>query len=146
FWNYGEALSAAKSTVPALASGNAVVAALSKADAQAYKFALAKLRALAADLNGQKPDLNAPHVSLPLEDAITEYCAAKRLLAATSLADAVKGFLSTVASVRRVALKPAADEFLAERDAKTKAEDGKRASLSPRMAYQDGLRMGKFTD
>jgi integrase len=146
FWIYGEALAAAKSTTRELAKGNAVAVSLSRADAQAYKFALAKLRTLAADLNAQKPDLNAPDVSLPLEDAIAEFCAAKRLLGTTSLADAVKGYISTIASLRRLNLKSAADEFLAERDARTKAEDGKRAALSPRMAYQDRRRMAKFTD
>lgn len=145
FWIYGEALAAAKSTVKQLAKGNAVAASLSKAEAQAYKFAFGKLIALAADLNAAKLDLNAPDVSFPLEDAVAEYCAAKRLLRATSLPDAAKGYMSTLASVRRVNLKTTADEFLAERDARTKSEDGKRTALSPRMAYQDRRRMEKFT-
>ncbi len=138
----------AKRTVRELAKGNAVVAALSKADAQAYRFAVAKLSALAADLNAQRtclPDRNRPAVSFPLEDAITEFCAAKRMLGIDSLSDAVKGFLSTVAKIRRVNLKIAADEFLAERRARTVAAEGKRAALSPRMAYQDRLRMDRFT-
>jgi integrase len=149
FKKYAEALAAAKTTVRQLAKGNAIVAALSKADAHAYRFALAKLSALAADLNAQRacaPDRNMSAASFPLEDVIAEFCAAKRLLPNSPLCDAVKGFLSTMASVRRVNLKTAADEFLAERNAKTNSEAGRRPALSPRMAYQDRLRMDKFTE
>jgi integrase len=144
FWIYGLALAAAKSTLRQLVKCNAIGATLSKADAEAYKFAAGKLSTLVADLNARDPE--APAITLSLEDAVTEYCAAKRLLPKAPLTDAVKTYLATVGSVRRMNLKAASDEFLAERAARTKAADGKRASLSPRMAYQDGLRMAKFTN
>jgi integrase len=121
-----------------LAQGNDTAAALTKKDAQSYRFALLKLAEL-------RTGIDHPDSALSLEDAIIEYVAAKRLLQNTRLADAVNGFLSTAATVRRVNLKTTADEFLAERDSRTKSEDGKRAALSPRMAYQDRRRMKKFT-
>jgi hypothetical protein len=97
-----------------LAQGNDTAATLTKKDAQSYRFAVRKLAELRAGLDH-------PACVLSLEDAIIEYVAAKRLLRDTPLGEAVDGFLSTVAIVRRVNLKTAADEFLAERDGRSKA-------------------------
>jgi hypothetical protein len=83
FWTYGQALTAARNTVRELSKGNTV---------PAFKFATRKLADLRADLNGRKPDLNAPDVALSLEDAITEFWATKRLLGTTSMPDAIKVF------------------------------------------------------
>ena len=123
-----------------LAQGNDTAAALTKKDVQSYRFTLRKLAKLHAELDHE------PSSALSLDDAIAEYMAAKRLLQKTRLTDGVNGFLYTVATVRRINLKTAAEEFLAERDAKTKATEGKRAALSPCVAYQDRLHMAKFTD
>ena len=61
-----------------------------------------------------------------------------------SLVDAAKLFGASAATIRRVDLKTAVAEFNTEREAKTKAVDGKRAALSARMAYQDKLRLNRF--
>jgi hypothetical protein len=113
-----------------LAHGNEAGAALSEADAHAYKFALRKLVELRTGLIVFESNAASPDLPLSLEDAIAEYVEAKRLLGPTRLAEVVKIYLSTVARVRRVNLKTAADEFPAERDTRTTAEDGKRAALS----------------
>jgi hypothetical protein len=67
----------AKKRARDLAQGNDTAAALPKKDAQSYRFVLRKLAELRAGLDN-------PGLALSLEDAIGEYCAAKRLPTATS--------------------------------------------------------------
>jgi hypothetical protein len=136
---------AAKGIVRQIAKGNAAAASLSLKEAHAYKFAVNKLRDLAADLNCRKTDMTAPDVVFSLEDAIVEFVEAKRALGGRRLAEAVTAYLSTVSEVRRVKVRDAVEEFLREREAKTKPEKaGARPQLSPKMAYQDRSRMRPF--
>jgi hypothetical protein len=129
-----------------LAQGNEAAATLSKAEAQACKFAVTKLRELSADLNVRKLDPAAPEVALSLEDAIAEYVEAKRRIGPARLVEAANAYLSIVAGICRVNVNDAAAEFLKEREARTKPEkEGARPKLSPRMAYQDRLRIDRFT-
>ena len=79
----------------------------------------------------------------PLQ-AVTEYLAAIRKLGDQPLAQAVTGYLSTVATVTRVGLETAVEEFLAGQGGKTKAKDGKRAQLSPDYAYMTGHFLRRF--
>ena len=79
----------------------------------------------------------------PLQ-AITEYLAAVRKLGDRPLAQAITGYLNTVATVTRVGLETAVEEFLAGQGCKTKAKEGKRAQLSPDYAYMTGHFLRRF--
>jgi len=76
--------------------------------------------------------------------AVTEYLAAVRKLGNRPLSEAVTGFLGNVATVKRLELAAAVEEFIAARDAKTKSKDGKRAQLSSTYAYNTGLWLRNF--
>ncbi len=76
--------------------------------------------------------------------AVTEYLAAAQKLGERSLADAVSGYLSTVATVTRKDVSEAVAEFIAARAEKTKAPEGKRAQLSVSYAYDTGRWLGWF--
>ncbi|MGD0253020.1 MAG: hypothetical protein ABSC01_10035 [Verrucomicrobiota bacterium] len=67
--------------------------------------------------------------------AVGAYCEAARKLGGRTLADAVDGFLSTVATVKRVDLAAAVEQFVESRKSKTLAKDGKRPQLSPGWHY-----------
>jgi integrase len=63
------------------------------------------------------------------------------------LVDAVQGFLSTIAKIRPVSVRDAANEYLRERQSLTvPREPGKRPQLSPKLAYQERLRLDRFAD
>jgi integrase len=147
FKTFGQARREAKRAAKQIAKGNEAAAALSVADALAYKFARTKLNELCGDLNARKVDLSASDLVLSLEDAITEYVEAKRLFGPRRLIEGIQGFMSTVAQVRRVSVRQAADEYIAERKRLTKPrEEGKRPQLSPKLAYQEQLRLDRFAD
>ena len=76
--------------------------------------------------------------------AVTEYLAATQKLGERSLGDAVAGYLGTVATVTRKDVSEAVAEFIAAREKKTKAVDGKRAQLSVAYAYNTGRWLGWF--
>ena len=67
--------------------------------------------------------------------AVGAYCESARKLGERTLADAVDGFLSTVATVKRVDLSEAVEKFIESRKPKTVAKDGKRPQLSPGWHY-----------
>jgi integrase len=67
--------------------------------------------------------------------AVGEYCEAARKLDGRTLAEAMEGFLSTVAKVKRVDLSEAVEQFIESRKIKTVAKDGKRPQLSPGWHY-----------
>ncbi len=147
FKTYALARKEAETKARELAQGNEAGASLPKRAASEYKSVLGKLRDLCADLNAHKADPTAPDVALSLEDALAEFCEAKRKLGAVRLVEAVNCFLTTVASVQRVKVKSATEEFLKEREARTKPQkEGDQPKLSLRMAYQDGLRIKRFSD
>ena len=147
FKTYGEAHREAKRVVRQIAKGNEAAAALATRDALAYKFALNKLAQLCVDLNTRKTDPNEPDIALPLEEAMTEFAEAKRAFGPARLIEAVKGYLATVAQVRRISVRHAADEYLGERELLTvPREPGQRPQLSPKLAYQDRLRLDRFAE
>ncbi len=75
---------------------------------------------------------------------VTEYLAAVRRLGERPLSVAVAGFLGTVATVKRVDLSVAVEEFVSARETKTKSKDGKRAQLSATYTYNTGLWLRNF--
>lgn len=75
---------------------------------------------------------------------ISDYCEAATKLGGRSLAGAVEGFLSTVATVKRKDLSAAVEEFIAGRKSKTEAKDGKRPQLSPGYHYTVSMWLREF--
>jgi integrase len=78
--------------------------------------------------------------------AVGVYCEAARKLGERAVADAVDGFLSTVATVKRVDLKAAVEQFIASREPKTIAKDGKRPQLSPGYHYIVAMWLREFAN
>jgi integrase len=78
--------------------------------------------------------------------AVGVYCEAARKLGERAVADAVDGFLSTVATVKRVDLKAAVEQFIASRESKTVAKDGKRPQLSPGYHYIVAMWLREFAN
>jgi integrase len=74
-----------------------------------------------------------PRVSLLV--STSEYTAAIKKLNGHTLVEAIDGFLSGVASVKRVDLKQAIEELITSRQLKTVSRDGKRPHLSPEWHY-----------
>jgi integrase len=83
-------------------------------------------------------------VTLTPIQVVTECLAAMRLLGKRPLSEAVAGFLGTVATVKRVDLSVAVEEFAAAREIKTKTKDGRRAQLSSTYTYNTGLWLRNF--
>jgi integrase len=75
---------------------------------------------------------------------ISEYCEASAKLSGRCLGDAVEGYLSAVASVKRKAVAEAADEFISGEEPRTKAKDGQRAQLSAKYAYNRAIMLRRF--
>ena len=70
-----------------------------------------------------------------LRAVVVDYCQAAVKLPGRTLTDAVDGCLSTVATVKRVDLEATVEPFIASREPKTVAKDGKRPQLSPGWHY-----------
>jgi len=124
FHRYGDAKRHADQLVKDLAKGSHVTA-LTPGRANDALAALQCLRGFYED-TGRRVSLLA---------SVSEFCGAARKLAGRPLSEAVEGYLSNVATVKRTDLSEAVEEFLRMRDARTKAEDGKRPQLSPGYHY-----------
>jgi len=136
FKKLSEARCQAKRIARELSAGSKAPA-LSRQAANAAVFALDQLKILSEALGLSKP--------IRLEDAIVEYAEAKSALGPVRLISAIKGYLSTVAQIRRVPVRQSVDEYLAARDRLSiPSKVGKRPELSPKLAYQDRLRLNRF--
>jgi hypothetical protein len=59
----------------------------------------------------------------------------------------IQKYLATTAKVQRVSVRLAATESINQRKSLTRPEEpGKRAQLSPKLAYQDSLRLDRFAN
>jgi len=147
FKEYKVAKTAAEARARELYDGNHLGASLPKSAAVAYQFAIAKLRDFCFESNSRRPD-GTPELHLSLENVIAEYIEAKRKLGFdVSLVKTADAYVSNAVNVRRISLQLASEEFLGEREARTRPEkEGARPKLSSRMYYQDGLRLGRFRD
>ncbi len=76
--------------------------------------------------------------------AVGVYCEAARKLNGQSLSEAVDAYLNTVATVKRVDLSEAVEQFIASREPKTVAKDGKRPQLSPGWHYIVSMWLKEF--
>ncbi len=136
FKKLSDARKAAKSILRDMAKGSEAPS-LSVKDARGAILALEELRNLGTALQLLAP----PN----LAEAVTEYVEAKRRLGKRRLIEAVDGYLLTCAQIKRVSVRQAADEYLHERELRTRpTEPGKRPSLSPKIHYQDLLRLNRF--
>jgi integrase len=75
---------------------------------------------------------------------VNEYAEAASKLDGHSLNDAVDKFLTTVATVKRMDLAKAVDQFIEARQRKTIAKEGKRPALSPEHHYLTSLWLREF--
>ena len=133
FHRYGDAKSHADQLVKDLAKGSQVTA-LTPGQANDALAALERLHGF-YEATGRRVSLLA---------GISEYCDAAVKLAGRPLSEAVDGFLTTVATVKRVEVGTAIEEFIQHRRAKTVAENGKRPRLSPEQFYLTGLWLREF--
>jgi integrase len=130
---YSDALAAAENLAREIAAGSQVLA-LTPGEASDARAALEVLTALR-----QSTGL---HVSL--HAAATEYAEAARKLKARSLAPAIEGYVANVATVKRLDLTEAVEQFIAGREHKTQAAPGKRAALSAGYAYIVAMWLREF--
>ncbi len=133
FKTYGEAKEEAEKVVRDLAQGSqaAGLSAIQSRDALA---ALERLRGFY-----QQSGRN-----VSLLRAVSEYVEASGKLNGRTLADAVEGYLSTVASVTRKDVAAAVEEFIKADEPRTKASDGQRAQLSSKYAYNRAIMLRRF--
>jgi integrase len=76
--------------------------------------------------------------------AVGAFCEASRKLDGRALAEAVDGFLSSVATIKRVDLNAAVELFIENRKARTIATNGKRPQLSPGWHYNVSMWLREF--
>ena len=78
--------------------------------------------------------------------AVGVFCESARKLGEVTVGQAVDGFLSSVATIKRVDLKAAVEQFTASREPKTVAKDGKRPQLSPGYHYIVAMWLREFAN
>jgi integrase len=81
---------------------------------------------------------------LSLLAAVSECVECAGRLDGRTLSEAVEGYLSTVASVRRKDIGQAVEEFIAAEEPRTKAAEGQREQLSPKYAYNRAIMLRRF--
>lgn len=133
FATYAEAKQEADAKVRELASGSQSVALSAKeaADALTIRDVLATFW---RDTGRKVSAL----------EAVTQFVHAARLLGDRPLSTAVEGYLSTIATVKRVGVQEAVREFIASREPLTKATNGDRAQLSGKYAYNLEIQLNRF--
>jgi integrase len=83
---------------------------------------------------------------LSLLESVMGYCGAVRRLGDRPVGEAIDAFLSTVATVKRVDLLQAVEEWIAGRKPKTVAKQGKRPQLSAGYAYTCAMYLREFAN
>lgn len=78
--------------------------------------------------------------------ACSEYAEAATKLEGRNLGAVIEAYLKTVETVKRKDIKEATEQFVAERELKTRARDGKRPALSPEHHYLTSLWLREFGD
>jgi integrase len=124
FKTYAKAKAAADKAVRDLASGSAAASLT----AQQSRDAIAAIERLAAFRQ-------ATGKTVSLLAAVSEYCEAAMKVSGTTLAGAVEGYQNTLASLKPMDLSAAVEEFITDREAKTRRNGDKRAQLSKNYAY-----------
>ena len=133
FGTYSEALTEAKKRVRELATGSQA-SALSAGQARDALAAMDQL----ADFRRQTGR------SVSLLGAVSEFVEAAAKLHGRTLGEAVESFLNTVANVRRKGVSEAVEEFIRADEPRTKADEGQRAQLSRKYAYNRAIVLRRF--
>ncbi len=134
FHNYGEARKFASTLIRQLAQGSPV-AALSAAQARDAIAAMQRLQTL-FEVTGKRVSLLA---------GISEYADSVTMLGKHTLAQAVEGYLNTVASLKQMDLGKAIEQFIEHRRGKTLPRpDGKRPKISPEHHYNTAIWLREF--
>lgn len=135
FKTYSQAKSHADKLVKDLAKGSQVTA-LTPAQARDALAAFERL-------NGFHRQTGR---GVSLLRAVSEYVeAANRLPPGRTLAEAITGYLTSVASVTRKDLSEAVEEFIKAEEPRTRASEGQRAQLSANYAYVRAIRLRRFS-
>ena len=129
----GGALEFAEDLVPKLYKGSQETA-LTPVQASDALAALARLQSF-YEATGRR---------VSLLGGISEYCEALTNLSGRTLGEAVQGYLSTVAVVKRQPLAEAVAEFLAGRKPLAESKDGKRPKHSPVYEYHVNFWLNEF--
>ncbi len=132
---YSKAKRAADRVVADLAKGNRA-AALTPGQADSALAALEALENFRLS-TGRR---------VSLRSAVADYCEASAKLHGCTLSEAVDRYVSTVATIKRVDLKAAVEQFIASRESKTVAKDGKRPQLSPGYHYIVAMWLREFAN
>jgi site-specific recombinase XerD len=82
--------------------------------------------------------------SYSLVRVVADFCGAVKGLDGVTLTDALDAYRNTVATVQRVDLAKAAEEFIESEAFKTKAKDGGRAQMSEKYAYNRAILLRRF--
>jgi integrase len=135
FGTYAESKREGDKVVAGLAKGS-LASTLSPSQASDAVAALQRLQRHYQD--------TGKHVSLLT--GISEYCDSTAKLKGRGLSEAVDGYLSTVATVKRVDIGKAVEEFISHRKQKTVAREGKRPALSPEYHYIVSLCLREFAN
>ncbi|MBI3416480.1 MAG: hypothetical protein HY043_14385 [Verrucomicrobia bacterium] len=135
FSTYGEAKTEGERIVRELANGSQA-AALSASQSRDALAALERLEAFRQS-TGRR---------VSLLSVVAEFVEASAKLRGRSLTEAVHGYLSTVATVKRKDIREAVEEFTESRKHKSEAKDGKRAQLSRVYAYNVAMWLREFAD
>jgi integrase len=83
---------------------------------------------------------------LSLSFAVGAYCEAAQKLNGQTVSGAVDAYLSTVATIKRVDVGEAVEQFIHSRAQKTVAKDGKRPQLSPGYHYIVAMWLREFAN
>lgn len=81
---------------------------------------------------------------ISLAEAVDKYCELAGRLNGYNLSDVADKFLNTVATVKRVDILKAVEDFIESRRAKTVAKEGKRPQLSPEHHYLTSIWLKEF--
>ncbi len=79
-------------------------------------------------------------ITLSLRSAVNEVCEARGRLN-VPVEEAIDGYLSNVASIKRKDIKEAVEDFIKGEEPRTKASDGGRAQLSKAYAYNRAIQL-----
>jgi integrase len=75
---------------------------------------------------------------------VSEYAEGASQLNGRTLSEAIDGYLATVATVKRVDLAQAIEEFIRAEEPRTRSVNGQRAQLSASYAYVRGIRLRRL--
>ncbi len=133
FPSYAEAKAGADKLVRELAKGS-LAPALTPGQANDALAALGRLQDFFVS-TGQR---------ISLLGAVSSYCDAAGKLRGHVLGEAVNSFLANHAAVQRKEIAQAVEEFITGEAPRTKAEEGQRAQVSPKYAYNRQIHLRRF--